>query len=109
MPFQFGETITLNRPTVSGQDGYGNDVYTTTAETLANVPVWPATSTESVQGQDLVSADLTAVLPSGTDVAAVDSVLVYGDTYQIVGQPGRYRNPFSGTDLIEIQLRKVTG
>lgn len=109
MDFQFGETVTLNRQTVAGQDDYGNDVYTTVPVILANVPVWPSTSTEAVQGQDLVTSDLTAVLPSGTDVTAVDSVQVYGDNYEIVGQPGQYQNSFSGTELIQIQLKKVTG
>lgn len=109
MDFQFGETITLNRRTVSGQDDYGNDIYTTEAVILPNIPVWPSVSTESVQGQDMVSSDLTAVLPAGTDVAAVDSVQVYGNAYEIVGEAGRYRSPLAGTELIEIRLRKVTG
>lgn len=109
MDFQFGETVTLNSRTVSGQDDYGNDVYTTEAVILPNVPVWPSASTEVTQGQDMVTSDLTAVLPSGTDVSAVDSVQVYGNTYEIVGEPGQYQNSFSGTSLIEIRLKRVTG
>lgn len=109
MGFEFGETIILNRRTVSGQDDYGNDIYTTEALSLSRVPVWPSASTESVQGQDMVASDLTAMLPAGTDVGAVDSVQVYGNDYEIVGDPSHYRNPFEGAELIEIRLRKVTG
>lgn len=109
MDFQFGETVVLNRRTVSGQDDYGNDIYTSTAETLLNVPVWPSSSAEVVQGQDMVTSDLTAVLPAGTDISSIDSVQVYGNKYEVVGEPGRYLNSFSGTALVETQLKRVTG
>lgn len=96
MSFGFGETVTLITRTVTGQDGDGNDVYGSTPTTLTNVPVWPAGASELVQGQDTAITGLYALLPPGVDVSTVDAVSVYGDTYEVDGQPGRYASPFTG-------------
>lgn len=110
MLFNHGETLTLITKTVTGRDSYGNVVYGSTTADIPNCPVWPRTSSELVQGQDTVIAGVTAMLPAGTDVKAIDAIGWNGDTYQVDGQPGLYTSPFTGLDPgIEVQLTKVTG
>lgn len=108
--YHFGETVTLHTRTVTGQDADGNDVYGDVTTVLTNVPVWPASATELVQGQDTILTGLYALLPAGTDASAVDRVTVYGDDYEIDGQPERFRNAFTGSDPgVQVHLTRVEG
>jgi len=110
MTFAFGETVTLHRRSVTGQDADGNDVYGDASSTLTGVPVWPRSATELVQGQDTLITGLSALLPADTDVSGVDKVTVYGDDYDIDGEPGHYRSPFTNLDPgVLVNLTKVTG
>jgi len=110
MTFAFGETVTLHRRSVTGQDSDGNDVYADATAVLTGVPVWPRSATELVQGQDTLITGLSALLPAGTDVSGVDKVTVYGDAYDIDGEPGHYRSPFTDLDPgILVNLTRVTG
>lgn len=106
----FGETVVLHVRTVTGQDADGNDVYGDVSTTLLNVPVWPRSAVELVQGQDTLVTGLSALLPPGTNVSAVDKVTVYGDGYDIDGEPGRYRSPFTNLDPgVLVHLTRATG
>lgn len=117
MIFGFGETIVLHtrtrRTDADGKivtDDYGNDVFDTADTTLENVPVWPAGATELVQGQDTTITGLFALLPPDTNVEAIDSVTVYGGSFEVDGEPGRYTSPFTGLNPgIEVHLTKVGG
>jgi hypothetical protein len=106
----FGETVVLKSRTVTGQDADGNDVYGTTAATLEGVPVWPRNSSELVQGENLTIVGLSALLPPGTDASAIDVVTVYGGDYEIDGEPGRYRSPFTNTEPgVLVNLTRISG
>lgn len=106
----FGQTVTLHTRGVTGTDADGNDVYGDTPTTLTNVPVWPRSATELVQGQDTLITGLSALLPAGTSVAGVDKVTVYGDDYDIDGEPGVFRSPFTNLDPgVLVNLTRVTG
>lgn len=106
----FGETVVLKTRSITGQDADGNDVYGTTTTTLEGVPVWPRNSSELVQGQDTLIVGLSALLPPGTNPAAIDAVTVYGQDYEIDGEPGRYRSPFTNTDPgVLVNLTRIAG
>lgn len=112
MIFGFGETLVVHTRTRSGQDAYGNDVFTTTDTTLTNVPVWPAGATELVQGEDLTITGLYALLPAGSNVTAIDYVTRQrdGKRYEVDGEPGFYTSPFTGLDPgVRVHLTKVEG
>jgi len=110
MTFAFGEAVTLHGRTVTGQDSDGNDVYSDAPTTLTGVPVWPRSSTELVQGQDTLIVGLSALLPAGTDVSSVDRVTVYGKDYDIDGEPGTFRSPFTNLDPgVLVNLTRATG
>ena len=110
MTFAFGETVTLHGRTVTGRDSDGNDVYTDAPTTLHGVPVWPRSAVELVQGQDTLITGLSALLPAGTSVAGVDKVTVYGKDYDIDGEPGVYRSPFTNLQPgVLVNLTRATG
>lgn len=110
MIFGFGETVVLHTRTRSGRDALGNDVFTKTDATLTNVPVWPAGAAELVQGEDVTITGLYALLPAGTDVSAIDSVTVYGEDYEVDGQPARFASPFTGLNPgAQVHLTKIGG
>lgn len=96
----FGRTITLHSRAVTGQDADGNDVYGDTDTTLTNVPVWPRTSSEIVQGQDTTIVGMACIVPSSVNPHAVDAVSIGADRYQIDGEPGDYtQSPLTGSAL----------
>ena len=110
MMFPGGQTVSVVTRTRAGEDQDGNDQFTLTSQSVSNVPVWPRTSVELVQGQDLVTTGLTALMPPCVDVSAIDKVVVYGETYEVDGDPRRYASPFTGLNPgVEIDLKKVTG
>ena len=108
--FANGQTVTLITRTKTGEDSYGNDVYGETPTDVPGCVVWPTASTENVQAEDQVITGLTALLPVGTDVSAIDAVIVAGLRYEVVGDPSSFSSPFSNLNPgIEIRLSKVTG
>lgn len=109
--YPFGETVVLiTRGAATGRDADGNDVHAPVETVLDFVPVWPRASSESVQGQDTTVIGITALVPADTDVSSIDALRVYGVTYEVDGEPGRYRSPLTGSNPgIELQLKRVTG
>lgn len=110
MTFPFGQTVTLITRTVSGQDSYGNDVYTETTTDVTGA-FDPGTSAEAVQGQDLLTVQPTVYLPADVDVpSAVDAVEIAGQRYEVDGSPNVYQSPFTGwRPGTVVRLRRVTG
>jgi hypothetical protein len=118
MQFPFGETVTLHARGLTWQDEDGNDVSDPTRDvvtTLTGVPVWPRNASEgrqgeNTQGSDMLITGLSALLPAGTVVTAIDKVDVYGQSYEIDGEPGRYQSPFTGTNPgVLVNLTRITG
>lgn len=110
MNFPHGKTVTLVTRSVTGQDAFGNDVYTESSSDVAQVPVWPRGATELVQGQDTTITGLSALLPEWTNVAAIDAVIVDGNRYEVDGEPGRFESPFTGLNPgVLVNLSRVAG
>lgn len=108
--FAYGDTVTIVSRALTGQDEFGNDVYSETSVDVPRVPVWPRASSENVQGEDQVIIGLAALLPAGTDVAAIDAVIVAGARYEIDGEPARFRSPFTNLNPgVQVNLTRVTG
>lgn len=110
LSFPFGETVTLLRRALTGQDQYGNDVYSDTATDLRGCVVVPRNSSELVQGQDTIIVGLTLYAPAGTALAATDRFSVRGLEYEVDGEPGEYRSPLTGSrGPVQVALTRVTG
>lgn len=112
MQVRFTVPVVLKGRTVSGQDAFGNDVYSVTEETTDGIFA-PGGSVEQVQGQDVVITQPTVYLRTGTSVAAVDAVTVGGLDYEVSGEPAAWPpNPFTGRQpefSVEVRLRRTTG
>lgn len=113
MRFAHGETVVRLRYTLIGTDGYGNDLYDDEpAETpLPDVGVAPRYSSERDQGESTVIVGKTLLLPPlpGYDVQPGDRFRVGGAVYEVEGEPGVWRSPFSGTFFgTEVPVKRVT-
>lgn len=108
----FTVPVTLSTRAVSGQDSFGNDVYAVVQSTVDGVYA-PGSSSEQVQGQDVVVTQPTVYLPTGTDVDSVDALTIGGLIYEVDGQPSIWpAHPFTGWQpefSVEVRLRRVTG
>lgn len=90
-------------------DSFGNDVYTESTSAVWAVYA-PGSSTEQVQGRDTVTTTATIYLDAGTDVAAIDAVIVAGQRFEVDGAPTTWSSPLTGwTPGIEVRLRGVVG
>ena len=107
-----GETVTIVHPgsralrsgdTVPDWDD-------TTTEDVAHVAVAPGSSDENNDRRSGTVVGLTLYLPPGTDIDAADRVIVRGDTYEVDGDAGDWRSPFTGwRPGIEVAIKKADG
>ena len=111
MSFPYGQTVTIVRRTVTGQDEYGNDVYTETTEDVTLVVVQPSGSTENIQFTDQVSIGMVFYFPYGTVINPTDAISFAGDKYEVEGNPQAWPpSPFSGNfSPIEVRATLITG
>lgn len=93
-------------------DGYGNAVPGADVETsLPTLGIAPRSSSEFNQpGRTAVIVGLTVFFPGGTDVLSTDRFRVRGTVYEVDGEPGDWRSPFTGRRPgVEVALKRVTG
>jgi hypothetical protein len=109
-----GEQVTvLTAPLVT--DEYGTpsaarDWDNAVPTVVENCVIAPRSSSEVDEpGRTAVIVGLTVYLPAGATVTAHDRLLVRDDTYEVDGEPGRWRSPATGrTAGIEVALRRVS-
>lgn len=111
-----GDTVTILRPGPSTEDAYGNDTPSTPTEIpIHGCALEPQDGTgaganEIVDARDTVLAGLKLYAPYGTDIRPTDRVRVNGVVYDVNGQPGGFRSPFTGsTGPVVAALIVVTG
>jgi hypothetical protein len=109
--FAAGETVSLLRRAVTGQDADGVDIYGTTTVTITNCVTYPRQSSEAVYGRDTVIVGRTLIAPYGTVINPVDRfTLADGLTYEVDGVAGVWSSPFTGYQAgVEVALKRVTG
>lgn len=105
----FGTTVTATVIRQAATDQFGDPVGSPATHDIPGCVTWPAPGTENTDHADTVVATRTMAAPADADVVATDRVAVEGATWEVVGDPERYRNPFTAAELIEVRLRKVTG
>lgn len=70
--------------------------------TISGCSVQPATTSLSMDGRVLaINEQMTAFLPEGSDVLAGDRIVYNGETYEINGEPKRWKG---AVNLSNIQL-----
>lgn len=111
-----GDTVTIVRPGPPTRDTYGN--YVPGPATEIPVPgcgIAPrdgssSSDNELTDARDTVITGLTVFAPYGTDIRATDRMRVGDKLYDVVGLPGSFRSPFTGsTGPVVASLELVTG
>lgn len=106
-PFGAGVTVTVHRP--FSVDVYGDRGIDTT-HTIARCALAPVTSSEVIDRGTTVQTLMTLYAPAGSDLRAADRVTVGGRTYEVVGDPAEWANPFTGRRPgLSADLRAVRG
>ena len=108
MRFAYGETVTRIRQ--QGRDQYGDPVGEPVPDVdIAGCGVAPRQAGEEIgQGRVAVTSGLTLYMPPGTDVLPSDRFEVRGVVYEVDGEPGDWRSPFTGwRPGMEVQLTRV--
>lgn len=117
--FANGETVTRLRAVLIA-DPYSTDDTQAAWDDTDNPPdaleidgcgFNPGSSTEPLQdARNAVVTRPEVYAPSGADVLAGDRLVVRGDTYEVFGNPGDYRSPFTGwAPGLAIPLQRVEG
>jgi hypothetical protein len=91
------------------RDSDGNQTWTETDKTYAGVAVYPRESVELIQGQDTNISGLVAVFKPAITVSPTDQITVRSERYEIDGEPGQFRSPFTGTTVTKLNLTRVEG
>lgn len=112
-PGMTGETIAVIRSGEPvGTDRYGNPIPgPTTGHQVHGCAIEPVGSQEPVEvGRQAIHTRLTVYAPAGADVQAGDQLDVRGRRYDVDGNPGLWRNPYTGRRAgIEIHCVQVRG
>jgi len=105
------EWVTLRRAADGTADRYGDVTTARTDVTLEAFAVYPRTSSEFEEpGRDRVTDGLTAEIPVGTVVdPRRDLFVVRGNTYEVDGEPGDYRSPWTSWRVLVVNLTRVKG
>jgi hypothetical protein len=109
--FRSGQQVTVITRTVTGQDDYGNDVYSEKSRVVSGCVLSPGNTSEDIQGTASVLSDVILHAPLGTAIGPYDAVLLSdGQRYRAAGQPKNWVSPFTGSSsLIEVPLARITG
>lgn len=113
--FAFGETVTILAAGLS-EDPYSGEFISSwewapTETVVTGVGVEPRPSSEPTQeARNAVTSGFTLYLPTGTAISPDNRVVVRGGTYEVLGEPAEWVNPFTGwAPGIVVQVQKVEG
>ena len=107
------ETVTVVH--MGPRDPYG-DTTEASREDVSGVLLAPrreaGADERATPDRNLVTVDLVAYAAGDAQISATDRVIrqLDGKEYEVVGEPARWRNPWSSDpDQLEINLKRVTG
>src|SRR5215472_1544933 len=91
----YGRTVTVLHRYVSGQDQWGNDVYSYTSENVGPCSIQQASSRENINFADQAITGVVVYVPWGTQISYLDAIVVDGTTYEVNAEPDHWTSPFS--------------
>lgn len=112
--FAFGETVEVVTAGAIA-DLYSGDTAVdwdaATSVTVEGVGVEPRPSGEPAQdARNAVTSGFTLYFPAGAAVTSADRVTVRGETYDVLGEPAVWRNPFTGwAPGVVVQCERTEG
>lgn len=106
-----GETITIQRKVVDGEDAHGNKTSTTTNIKVREVLLAIGGTSEPVDpARDAEDATLTLYLPQGTRVEPGDVFVIRGSKWVKDGMAQEWVSPFPGLVAgVVVPVRKRRG
>lgn len=108
MTFPLGaDTVTIQRG--AARDRFGDRTGTDTGTQVTGCSVQPTSAVEQTDRGDLLVTNLTVFLPAGTDVLATDRISWGGKTWEVDGDPARWRDETGTEDHVQAQLKLVQG
>lgn len=109
----FGQTITVSR---SGGTSWNGDPLPSTTHTIKGCAIWQSSTSEDMQGRDVIVTTTMLAVPYGSDIVATDMVYLPDDDtdkpayWQVNGDPFPWRSPFTGwRPGTQVQLQRVVG
>lgn len=111
MAFPHGETVVIKRQEQTGVDRYGNPVFSWTETPVPGCAIAPGTSLEPAQvDRSEVITGWLVYFPPLTDVRASDRLVARGRELEVDGEPGDWRNPYTGrAHGVVAATKEVTG
>lgn len=113
MDYPHGEQVTILHPGETTTDpDYGTPVPgDPTPEVVDRAAVAPRiqnrTDTENNRFQATVQSGYDVFLPAGVTVEPDAQMVVRGETFEVDGEPGDWRNPFTGWQAgVQVALRR---
>ena len=113
--FPFGETVTVLTAGLE-EDPYSGEFvpsweWTPTGVDVEGVAVESRPSGEPTQeARNAVTSGFTLYFPAGTTVGPQNRVVVRGSTYEVLGEPAEWINPFTGwAPGLVVQVERVEG
>lgn len=107
-----GETIVVVRLAPGGVDQYGDPVASTESRTtVEGCALAPRMSDElNTRGRQGVIVGLTLYAPPGADILHTDHIEARDQTWEVDGEVGDWRNPYTGEQPgLEVALKRVAG
>lgn len=107
--FTRGTTMVILRS--AGLDDYGDPLDEPTRETVSNVALGPSESDrERAASPNQTISRATAYVPGHVELASRDAVELFGDRWEVEGEPSFSPSPFTGwAPGTVIELKRVTG
>lgn len=108
--FPHGVAVTVHRPGGVDQFGDPDPGSPPTTHVLTGCAVAPRSTSENDARGATVIIGLSLYADHDADIGPADKVEVDGVRYEVVGEPGRWRNPYTANKAgLEVALQRVTG
>lgn len=109
-PGPFAPTVTQHVAGTPTTDVYNDEVDAFSDRSVIALAEYPGNSLETdTAAGDTLLADLVLLVPADLTVSRLDEWTASdGLRYRVQGQPGRYRNPMTGTAVTQVNLRRIS-
>ena len=73
---------------------------------ITGCSIQPGASAEDVAMRQTTTIDYTIFAPATTDVCSTDRLEIYGEVYEVVGEPQRWNSPTGTISHVKILARR---
>lgn len=102
---RYTQTVTRLRP--QPLDRNGDPTGPAAEQDIPGCVIWPAGSSEQTYQQDTVASGFQVEMPADCDILPTDQVRWNDNVYDIDGDPEPHQNPFTGTRVLVVTIRRA--